>query len=1243
MKKSILKEKIQKFISRHQNNNCQEKSLGYKDLTPESDTKNSGEYIRALHWAIKNKEVKNIALSGPYGSGKSSVIKTYLEKYPRTKYLSISLAAFSTSTKNKRNDENNGTPDASPITEDWILDDVDENIIEEGILKQLFYKVGVGKIPQSRYRKIKKLSYWKIFFALLIVAALISIVYLEIHPNTWQEFIQNVVNNGAIFHLNKFLSFTVLAVTIIVLFLITASVLKYIMSNFRISNINLGDKANISKKEERESIFDKSLDEIVYFFESTSYDTVFIEDLDRFNQPNIFIKLRELNTIINNYDNIKRKIVFIYAVKDDMFKDEERTKFFDFIVPVIPYINATNSGEILRELLDFKTGKDGVYKSQKYDISDRYIGMISPFVQDMRLLTCICNEFLVYKRTLKMTELKDEEMFSMIVYKNLYPKEFAELEAEKGIVKKAFEEKDNFVKTEKANIEEEIKPLREILENIHNDILFDLREIKHAFLGYLSYDNETYYPMKKLKINNESSYSYEQIIKNDFDLTKFKNINRIDIGYNNYSEQWHTVSNLQEKMENGGKRYLRRMNDLEFNEEAKKEELLGRIKRLEDKLVTLEGYSLRELIDEFGEEVLPLEIRTCGFLKFLLTNGYINESYADYINYFHPNSITKDENDFLRSIRMHNKAKNFSFEIKNPQQVYDRIYDVEYRQVETLNFILTDFMLKSSANDDKKMNYFYGFELAKSNVHYQFIKEYIGRGQYVNEFIRELCKYNRHLWKHISEDVSLQIEIKYQYLSLILSNASIEHIVKIDEIDHSDCIKNFIVNDDNSLANLNEVSSDILIELIEKQSIIFTKINIAGVDDKVLDYIYQNDMFELNVSMISSEVDFYHTDLKRKLNNAHYSTILETDIVTLKNRIWEHFEEYVIQFVLGIDDNNHEDITAVEDIIERIANSNIELVLKVLDKEKVCWDNLEQCCDKNVEEETKNKIWNYLLKEKRVTSTWNNFAVYYDIFGLTTELANWLNETCNAIVASELIDMIDNECIKNIIVNPEITIETVEQIVDNCHCAEEINFDISKLTTEKTNLLIGKQYIRYSVAMTEKIKKNAKASFLVYCEENMDSFIKDLSSITLSEDEVISLLEDRIIDKKYKTKILETVSASRMTQELSKAIANNNFEASKEYIKNAWNYLDVRGKYMLLINHLMVYSIAEISNLLLSLGDEWSKLSDNKHRHKEAISIDEHGYNEKLLAQLQRKGYITSYTKKDEVKKSFFEVRVKQQ
>ena len=83
----------------------------------------------------------------------------------------------------------------------------------------------------------------------------------------------------------------------------------------------------------------------------TKYNVVFIEDVDRFNTSEIFVKLRELNTLLNNYDLIKRRIVFVYAIKDDMFNDQDRTKFFDFIIPIIPIINSTNSGEKLLEKL----------------------------------------------------------------------------------------------------------------------------------------------------------------------------------------------------------------------------------------------------------------------------------------------------------------------------------------------------------------------------------------------------------------------------------------------------------------------------------------------------------------------------------------------------------------------------------------------------------------------------------------------------------------------------------------------------------------------------------------------------------------------------------------------------------------------------------------------------------------------------------------------------------------------------
>jgi cytidylate kinase len=43
-----------------------------------------------LEWALLNKDIKNIAVTGPYGSGKSSVIRSFAKQYPGYHYLNIS-------------------------------------------------------------------------------------------------------------------------------------------------------------------------------------------------------------------------------------------------------------------------------------------------------------------------------------------------------------------------------------------------------------------------------------------------------------------------------------------------------------------------------------------------------------------------------------------------------------------------------------------------------------------------------------------------------------------------------------------------------------------------------------------------------------------------------------------------------------------------------------------------------------------------------------------------------------------------------------------------------------------------------------------------------------------------------------------------------------------------------------------------------------------------------------------------
>ena len=294
-----------------------------------------------------------------------------------------------------------------------------------------------------------------------------------------------------------------------------ARILQLFVTRLSIKEIKLPADTTLGPKDpDGESIFNKNMDEIVYFFEETNFRFVFIEDLDRFKNTDIFIQLRELNTLLNNCETIKEPVIFVYAIRDDMFKDSERTKFFDFIIPVIPIINSTNSSESLLEMLH-QSKKEGV----THNISRGYVLDISPFISDMRILQNIYNEFILYKAALKTGQkltLHDEQIMSLIVFKNLYPGEFAELQSEKGAVKEAFRNKFQFVEKKRETIQAQIDKKILVLDNIAADTLNSARELKYAMLCAMSdWKGITY----RVNINGGAQYSADTILANNFDMS----------------------------------------------------------------------------------------------------------------------------------------------------------------------------------------------------------------------------------------------------------------------------------------------------------------------------------------------------------------------------------------------------------------------------------------------------------------------------------------------------------------------------------------------------------------------------------------------------------------------------------------------------------------------------------------------------------------------------------------------------
>jgi len=120
-------------------------------------------YFDALRWALnhrKDKNIKNIALTGPYGSGKSSILQSFQKTYKNRKlhFLNISLATFKEELGRKELDGKENKGKAKQKTEEKLL-----RLLELSIVQQLFYREKHHVLPDSRLKKIKKFRWWDLF------------------------------------------------------------------------------------------------------------------------------------------------------------------------------------------------------------------------------------------------------------------------------------------------------------------------------------------------------------------------------------------------------------------------------------------------------------------------------------------------------------------------------------------------------------------------------------------------------------------------------------------------------------------------------------------------------------------------------------------------------------------------------------------------------------------------------------------------------------------------------------------------------------------------------------------------------------------------------------------------------------------------------------------------------------------------------------------------------------------------
>ncbi len=1173
-------------------------SLAPKVITEESEKEKIEPYLDALIKAVNTKDVNNIAITGSYGSGKSTILKTFQKKYKSCfRFLNVSLASF-----NKINDKSN--EDSEKL----------ERLLEISILQQIIYSVNPDKIPDSHFKRIQNIPLGKkVIIALSITLWFLCLLlfwqnnYIEIvNPKNW-SIDKNPDWEGIIISVISFFGISIIFYKIIELF-----------RNSKISRVSIQGEIELNNNEiEDKSIFNQYLDEIIYFFQKTKHNILIIEDLDRFENTNIFTKLREINILLNNSNLIKKKVSFIYAISDDFFTDKrERVKFFEYIIPIIPFVNYYNAEEQLKKLIKDSGLEENIF-------SDDFISDITPFIDDidMRLLVNIFQEFLVYKDIVGKINPVNEQLFAIITYKNIAPEDFNKLGSRQGKLFSLLNDKDKYVRNFIEEIDKEISEKEKNIERINNEYFENIEDLKKVYLFHI---------FKKIRSFEGSDIqialkNFDSIIKDG--IVKYNDDSYYNSRENDYPFNFSEI----EKQVNSNLSYEERKELIQNKQNDEVERIKDEIKKLQQQKKGIKNWSLKEIFKEDVVDIndyIPLRTEQEGsivnrLLRNLITQGYINENYIDYISLFHEGTISQKDKAFEVRVKSIEEPE-FNYKLEKVEGVVKKIGEKYFERKEIFNFDILDFLLVNQSIYNSKYKLFIKLLCNENETSLRFINEYIAQREDKKNFLTALLKEWSGLCEYIFEKSNYSMNEKYELFEQIL--LCVKDIKEFLQIQGEDLIKKMIENDVMYLYkpennNPFESQAEDLLELLE------VKIKKIEKPEDGYKYLYGTICFknyykitEANISLILKE--FGRVENFKEVN---YTVISKSTHKPLIEYINSNIQEYITEVYLKLPDVQQEDEYKFKELLK---NENLDEEIKVQIIEKVETSISELKDLKSL------PIKKSLLENKRVLPTWENIEDYYKSCqnSLKEELINFLsNNDVYSALSDKKINTSYKDLESDILVCNDISDEAYHKIIKSFEGVYE-SLDFKDLSENKVDYLLEAHKFSMSKNNYDTLRKSFPNKHIVLVENYFDSFLEDIDNFELDEEDVLLILNSEGISIEQKLIYIPTIEEEFILRNdtISKKIAeliiskSHKFDFSYDVIESLCkNTAKEEDKIKLIILYNKDIDNEEMKELVGGIGQEYEKLFLPKKRPCFQDTED----NEALLKFLYDRKLIKKYKK----------------
>ncbi len=1192
------------------------------------DNINIDAYYEPLIQGISDKNITNIALSGSVGSGKSSIIKSFekkcLNENKKFNFLNISLADF----------ENSNTE---------LKDSEIEQNLERSILQKIFYTVSDKEIPFSRFKRIKDISEDDIYnysLELVLWSLMFSILfYNDKLPSYFQT---EVLKSSAFF------------VIFIAVFRFSPVIIK-IFNTLSIASLDfLGSKIDFGN-EKNASILNKNIDEIIYFFKVTKYNIVVFEDLDRYNNNlTIYKKLREINTIINGSNEIgNKKITFLYAIKDDYFNNENRTKFFDLILPVIPVVDYTNASDKIREKLNIY---NATY-SEDVKFTDDFIADIGLFLSNMRLISNVFIEFVIYSKIIKLNNIKGinhnimyQQLFCLLTYKTLYPSDFANLLIKKGILFSVLQQRDHFASVLIQKLNDKIKEIELTIKKINEEPINDIKDIQNMFLGYfISQINSL--NNNKIFLNDKWMPIKEIIDDNNFEQIKSIKPHNSTLAFSDIKDTSGKTYDERIQLYKRGKTITLEYNKkiIEELEELKRkakyfslDELIIELNKFEDKQILDDDVNNEKLYNSYSDDPLIVnELK--DFIQLIISQKYVNvETYELFTSHFYEENLNSSDRHFIINVKNSQNSLYYDYELTNLHEISRRLSPTLFNKESILNFDLFEYIYKNLDNNKEKydsliehiaetknlkfINYFLEYKKIDED---KLLKDLV---IYKNSKINsEIINGKYWLWDSLDNN-NFILEKKYEFTKYIL-----KYFNNFKELQYINSLKDFLTNTENEfLFIVKDLEFERITIIIKDMNLIFDNLNKTEEKLDIFKFIYENNLYNLKskdiLLLILSKFN-NNTNSIEIFNKAIVSSILNSTSEKLKNYFKENIS-CLIDIILenSTDENNESIILVANDeninLQDRLIflgqqNNKLEFIAEIND------DLLEKVFELNKVEASWINIFYYMNSNKNVNILISFINKNYEnLINNYNDITDGYKNFISDILFNKLLD---NEPFKELIkIFNHFDNEEVRGILNHYQSLDKFEFSNEKLEfLINENLIdLSEKNYNYLNNMNSNLHiiliKNFEKDFENNTEN--DVFIPNIFNIktllTLTEILSIKALNSILSNTDINTNNLSNNDQHNLITFVENIITKK-IELTKHLFIKIYKALH---KNQIKIKFLTSNTNKEIDDetfkeLIQELGDEYINLI-KKNGKKPRLSNNV--YNNLLAIELKKRGFISN-------------------